>query len=272
MTTTIEPTEEQKQAAAKWLEDNDKCPPTETEAWDLAHLLAEREHALLALVQHAQMSSMARAADLDAARAELRCERAEVEHFRKRLGETDAEACEARADLDAARARIAELEAANGLDESAHLARIAELYRDNTAHLAHIKALKGALVEALEDLDRADDNSSKYGDGVDTTETRRTLKAAISATAHYDVEGAVAGNPVTESPDCPRESHECVTVGFHAVDECERRSSSFPAECPKCQEGTRPFFDIAQNRWLCDRCHHPAGEPFAHVDVEGGEG
>lgn len=45
----------------------------------------------------------------------------------------------------------------------------------------------------------------------------------------------------------------------------------FPPVCPKCQERTHPFYDVEQARWLCDRCHHPAGEPFVH-DTEGGEG
>ena len=47
---------------------------------------------------------------------------------------------------------------------------------------------------------------------------------------------------------------------------------TFPAECPKCQERTHPFYDVEQASWLCDRCHHPAGEPFVHADTEGGEG
>lgn len=119
MTNTIEPTEEQKQAAATWLEDNDKCPPTETEAWDLAHLLAEREHKLrkenddlradvrtllwdLRKIHRDQLQ-----ADLDAARAALR--RAGYDDTTNVVPRLSALVDEA----IAARARIAELEREN---------------------------------------------------------------------------------------------------------------------------------------------------------------
>jgi len=51
-----------------------------------------------------------------------------------------------------ARARIAQLEDANGLDEVAHFARISELYRDNEQHLADIKALRTALASVCIDI------------------------------------------------------------------------------------------------------------------------
>jgi hypothetical protein len=113
MTNTIEPTEDQRMAAAHyyangreltpyiaaWVKTGEGCEGDNVDS--LARLLAEREAALLALVRHAQMSSMARAADLDAARA-----------------------------------RIAELEAqlAGVVRGSMHT---------EAAHLAHIKALRG---------------------------------------------------------------------------------------------------------------------------------
>jgi hypothetical protein len=68
------------------------------------------------------------------------------------------------------------LEAANGLDESAHLARIAELYRDNTAHLAHIKALHQFL----------GDREEQEGIWIPRAEFKDIPK---HDTAHYDVEG-----------------------------------------------------------------------------------
>jgi hypothetical protein len=83
MTNTIEPTEDQRMAAAHyyangreltpyiaaWVKTGEGCEGDNVDS--LARLLAEREAALLALVRHAQMSSMARAADLDAARARI---------------------------------------------------------------------------------------------------------------------------------------------------------------------------------------------------------
>jgi hypothetical protein len=110
MTDTIEPTEEQKQAARlHFYPADDHIDDATTLA--LARLLAEREAALLALVQHTQMSSMARAADLDAARA-----------------------------------RIAELEGQASRDAVSWAAlkgRERELEEREAAHLAHIKALEG---------------------------------------------------------------------------------------------------------------------------------
>ena len=76
----IEPTEEQKQAARS----------VSRYTYDIARLLAEREASHLALIAH----GVEVAASL----------RAELEHFRKRLVETDTDASDARA-------RVAELEA-----------------------------------------------------------------------------------------------------------------------------------------------------------------
>jgi hypothetical protein len=72
MTDTIEPTEEQMQAAKSFVHSEfGLAPSIQFLTPRIARLFAEREAALLALVQHAQMSSMARAADLDAARARI---------------------------------------------------------------------------------------------------------------------------------------------------------------------------------------------------------
>ena len=81
--------------------------------------------------------------------------------------------------------------------------------------------------------------------------------------AHYDDAKAAA----PECPKCQEGTHP-----FYDVEFIPLPPALFPPVCPKCQEGTHPFYDVAQTRWLCDRCHHPAGEPFAHADTEGGEG
>jgi hypothetical protein len=117
MTDTIEPTEEQKQAAKSFVHSEfGLAPSIQFLTPRIARLFAEREAALLALVQHAQMSSMARAADLDAARA-----------------------------------RIAELEGQSSRDAVSWAAlkgRERELEDREAAHLAQIKALREMLVSA----------------------------------------------------------------------------------------------------------------------------
>ena len=140
----IDPTEEQKQAAYSW------CHAK----WvghlerDLARLLAEREHKLRG--------------DLDYYKAGLTAYRA---------------------NLDAARARIAELEglANTAMDNrDAHKNYAIELEEREAAHLAHIKALREACSGAQDALD------SQFKLGVDAAVV---CQKAINATAHYDVEG-----------------------------------------------------------------------------------
>jgi hypothetical protein len=193
VTTTIEPTEEQKQAAASAFHGYDHLHLHSRDIEVVARLLAEREAALLALVQHAQMSSMARAADLDAARARI----ADLEKSDALLG------------------RHAELVEQMEAREAEHLQRIADLeawgthvvWRDErdaaqareAAHLAHIKAL---LAKRLVDMREAArwgaevsanvEDATDHQIASDIMEEFATFDAEdelLQRLAHYDVEG-----------------------------------------------------------------------------------
>jgi hypothetical protein len=191
MTDTIEPTEEQKQAAyswchAKWVGHLEQ---------DLARLLAEHEHKLreqlvrekwqtpeakerttqmwLGRLEVLHVENRRLDALCGALRADLDAARTEVEHFRKRLGETDVEACEARTELEAARARIAELEQTGPSELLKTAYRMA--CEDEGKHLAHIKAGRKAVAAWINDP---------------WIEGRHKMGVQfLSDTAHYDVEG-----------------------------------------------------------------------------------
>jgi hypothetical protein len=147
MTDTIEPTEEQMQAAKSFVHSEfGLAPSIQFLTPRIARLFAEREAALLALVQHAQMSSMARAADLDAARAEVASLRECISLVAVEASTVD------NTDLDAARARIADLEVQASRDAVSWAAlkgRERELEEREAAYLAQIKALTDALADLV---------------------------------------------------------------------------------------------------------------------------
>jgi chromosome segregation ATPase len=124
MTDTIEPTEEQKQAAQALF----KFQTSDVDVDDVARLLAEREHKLrrectLKSLRSIRAVSDAATADVD----------------------------QLRADLEAAHARIAELEGQASRDAVSWAAlkgRERELEEREAAHLAQIKALREMLVSA----------------------------------------------------------------------------------------------------------------------------
>jgi hypothetical protein len=105
------------------------------------------------------------------------------------------ERCAARADLDAARARIAELEAqAARLDQLlrdeklGHTKAAMSLHRCNVAeaaHLAHIKALRACCHGLVHDVDR-------LMCGIDVGRHAMLMRSTLADTAHYDVEGEKA--------------------------------------------------------------------------------
>jgi hypothetical protein len=257
---TIEPTEEQKQAAAKWLDDNDKCPPTETEAWDLAHLLAEREHRATTLWRANEAAARADARVV-VQQAENRCGELRValnvvEIECERRGE---KVLELRADLAAARAEIARLQALNAEpvarpDLDAARARITELEHweriagDRHHHAVELECREAAHLKRIAELEN------------DHEAMRRDLKKVCD-----DIEEIEARERAHLARIAELEAYETMCRKTHWV-----QAPKLPDECPKCQENSAAFFDVEQNRYLCDRCHHPAGEPF--TDVEGGEG
>lgn len=327
----IEPTEAQRRAATGIVLACLSGANNAASVFVVARLLAEREAKLQARIDDLTEELAATDTTEMRLRAERDTLRAELEHFRRRLVETDTEASEARArvaELEASvkqkNAHIEEMEEnANRVGavikifmdyedtsqrrEATYLARIAELEAERFAavssdgyiatgtgpvhvddvgsvrdalevreaqHLADIKALMAKrLADMLEAARWGAELAFNVDEHVDDTKIAADIMEEfakfdaedelLARLAHYD--DAKADAPAS-TPDCPRESPECITAGFHAVDECERRPTSFPAECPKCQEGTHPFYDVEQARWLCDRCHHPAGEPFVHVD------
>ena len=226
MTTTIEPTEEQCEAVfrflAKEIDDHD-----EVRAEALARLLAEREAALLALVQHAHMSSMARAADLDAARARI----ADLEKSDALLGRHAdlVEQIEAReaaqiqriaelesdvagkdelveslrydvAKLEATESAFAETDAALRRREAAHLQRIVELeavfaastsarVADTMANLER-EAAHLAHIKALRACCHGlVHDVDRLMCGIDVGRHAMLMRSTLADAAHYDVEG-----------------------------------------------------------------------------------
>jgi len=211
MTTTIEPTEDQRMAAAHyyangreltpyiaaWVKTGEGCEGDNVDS--LARLLAEREAALLALVQHTQMSSMARAADLDAARARI----AELEaHLSRSNGLLLA------GQVGTLLARIAELEAeqddtvgcegcgkrlpslcAVSTEDPVYLCArcVSPMHMEReAAHLAHIKALRGDGAALL----NCEHNNMR--------EMRDQFVSTLIATAHYDVESERIAHAIVE--------------------------------------------------------------------------
>jgi predicted nucleic acid-binding Zn-ribbon protein len=156
MTDTIEPTEEQKQAARHmWMQAYDDDDTIII--GDIARLLAEREHKL----------REEQAATIEAFHDATRVRVAAVRQLRD--------------DLDAARARIAELEESLTAEEeiTAHLRDL------KAAHLAHIKALREALQGARPSVE-----AWVTGDGDDSDcDALQTVDEVLADTAHYDVEG-----------------------------------------------------------------------------------
>jgi hypothetical protein len=232
---TIEPTEEQYEAAILHVVGLHQ-PIVEAEllrqSIPLAALLAEREHKLreglrkaedardrakvwLPLAQQSEMrmglllEACARIAELEAPVVATSAHEQEALHYLDRLHlaargwDAARELAKVFADRDANAAprlakRVAELEAANGLDESAHLARIAELYRDNAAHLATIKALRISLGKAaLRTI--ADGGPCWCVIPIPTGSAHHMQCAHIhrvyADTAHYDVEGMKQASP-----------------------------------------------------------------------------
>jgi len=260
MTTPIEPTEEQYEAAAsvfryRW---------SGVDVADVARLLAEREHRLRASVDELSQSwrdsvlacakrrneALDQAdklrADLDAARARI-AELEEKAAYLQKLNDAAAVGIEAgeklakriaelelnvdnrllasliraeapwvnvsvvreqnKSDLDAARARIADLEAeqadtvgcegcgkrlpsqcAVSTGDPVYLCArcVSPMHMEReAAHLAHIKALREALQEARPSVE-----AWVTGDGDDSDcQALQTIDEALADTAHYDVEG-----------------------------------------------------------------------------------
>jgi hypothetical protein len=168
MTDTIEPTEDQKQAAAlqhgyspndsyvrDWIKGTSRCP-VPTGPFLLARLLAEREHKLL------EKADLARAAT-----------------ERQLLDLRKIHRDQLQADLDAARARIAELEASQADLLRQHyldLHNMKAATEREAAHLAHIKALHQFI----------GDREEEEGIWIPRAEFKDIPK---HDTAHYDVEG-----------------------------------------------------------------------------------
>lgn len=185
MTDTIEPTEDQRMAAAHyyangreltpyiaaWVKTGEGCEGDNVDS--LARLLAEREAALLALVQHTQMSSMARAADLDAARARI----AELE-----AEQDDTVGCEG------CGKRLPSLCAVSTEDPVYLCARcVSPMHMEReAAHLAHIKALRGDGAALL----NCEHNNMR--------EMRDQFVSTLIATAHYDVESERIAHAIVE--------------------------------------------------------------------------
>lgn len=252
----IEPTEEHYDAVCRFLsKEIDNGDNVRVEA--LARLLAERE-AKLRGEHQVIIATMRRGAD------ELI---ADNDTLRARV-----------VDLEAKQARLKHLANDEVAACGAHIDSLEKLLKAATAreaqHLADIKAAKQELHRKNQHLPE-----------VATDELLARL-------AHYDnakaaaPAGPVTGIPATEEERCTRclepysrdnwcaeNGHDVPREALGEPDVDPSQDVTFPAVCPKCDEGTHPFFDVEQNRWLCDRCHHPAGEPFVHdADTEGGEG
>lgn len=180
---SIEPTEEQRAAAARfyyreqsdtgrlighvadWVETGAGCANVDADVRDLARLLAEREAKLRKQLAFMEAGSQA---DYNA--------------FAEALQKEDAYLAE----INLINERLAELEAANGLNEVAHLARISELYRDNEQHLLDIKALvRSCCVACCVAMDAIDDG--------DSVAARNELAEATERLAHYDDAKAAEG-------------------------------------------------------------------------------
>lgn len=147
-------------------------------------------------------------------------------------------------------------------DEVVFMREVERRYNEHQ-HLADIKALReraGTLSRLLHaDLD---DECEPTRIDFQTVDALRALDEALAARAQPTISATFLGEPP-----------QVGTMGGRTVVE----DSSLPnngvvgsvgsvALCSKCQETSAAFFDVEQNRWLCDRCHHPVGEPFVHVD------
>lgn len=174
------------------------------------------------------------------------------------------------AERDTLRARVAELEASRD-----HPRTWAAVEAREAQHLADIRALMGCCRGLVHDVDR-------LMCGIDVGRHAMVMRATLQRLAHYDDAKSDAPavaeerctrclEPYSRDNWCAENGHDVPREALGDPDVDPSQDVTFPAECPKCQEGTRPFYDFEQARWLCDRCHHPAGEPFVH-DAEGGEG
>ena len=145
MTDTIEPTEEQKQAARlHFYPADDHIDDATTLA--LACLLAEREHRL-----REELTAQCKP-DVDMCGGCEACVELKRNQLDYALSHAAEERCAARADLDAARARIAELEGQASRDAVSWAAlkgRERELEEREAAYLAQIKALTDALADLV---------------------------------------------------------------------------------------------------------------------------
>jgi chromosome segregation ATPase len=196
MTDTIEPTEEQKQAALRMWKQSGGTVSSIID--DIARLLAEREHKL-----REDIKEMVRIV------GPQHKELIEQEEELERRGE---KILELRADLDAARARIAELEEttigrlvveaeanrashkSDRMEMQQHIAkitdqkaaafrRLADMEKREAAHLAHIKALRERV--------KSNQESMRFMAqfGFDLSAAKVLNEDVLADTAHYDVEG-----------------------------------------------------------------------------------
>lgn len=110
----------------------------------------------------------------DAARARL----AEVEAERDRISEAAADdLTTVQKQIDAAR----KMAAAQGVACARAKTKAGKAEQELARVKAEAEGLRAALKEALDDVNREDESSAKYGHGVDTTNVRQTLIAALAS-------------------------------------------------------------------------------------------